>query len=42
VTWKPDLAHVLVEGDQVLVVTTRIGLGNVLSNSMSTAPGASA
>ncbi|QUQ64017.1 Glutathione-regulated potassium-efflux system protein KefC [Kutzneria sp. CA-103260] len=31
--WQPDLDHVLVEGDRVLVVTTRTGMGNVFSSS---------
>jgi Trk K+ transport system NAD-binding subunit len=39
--WEPDLAKVLVEGDRVLVVTTRTGLGNLLNSSLPAAPEAS-
>jgi len=40
--WEPNLTRVLVEGDRVLVVTTRTGLGNALSSSMPARPGPSA
>ena len=40
--WEPDMAQALIEGDRVLVVTTRTGLGNLLNSSLPVAPGATA